>query len=321
MEQILYPIKVVAKRTGLSPHVIRAWEKRYDAVSPHRTDTNRRLYSTEQIERLTLLRLATAVGWNIGRIAQYPTDQLKSLLSDNNASDHTPTRLVHETPGKRTASDNKISNPEYYLDACLRAVEIFEVEKLEHMLSEASVYLSQPVLLDQVIEPMMSTIGERWREGALRISQEHMASAAVRTFVGHLRSSYETTQSAPVIIVTTPAGQIHENAALIASITAASEGWRVTYLGPNLPAEEIAGAVVLQHASAVALSIIYPAGDPGLRDELLKLRHQLPEEVAILVGGKGMSSYGDVLDTIGAFALDNMQDFRQVLERLRLDLK
>ncbi len=316
----MYPIKVVSQRTGLSPHVIRAWEKRYNAVSPHRTDTNRRLYSTDQIERLTLMRLATAVGWNIGRIAQYSADQLKSPLSDNKISNHRPGRQVHGNPGNRKDSDNKISNPEYYLDACLHAVETFDVEKLEKLLSETSVYLSQPVLLDQVIEPLMRTIGERWRQGTIRVSQEHMASAAVRTFLGHLRSSYKTTQSNPAIIVTTPVGQVHENAALIASITAASEGWRVAYLGPNLPAEEIAGAVILQYANAVALSIIYPVGDSGMRDELIRLRNQLPEKVSILVGGQGMSSYREVLDTIGAVTLDNMQDFRQALERLRLDL-
>ena len=58
--------------TGLSPHLIRIWEKRYSAVAPERTDTNRRLYSDAEIERLNLLRLATRAGHSIGNIAKLP---------------------------------------------------------------------------------------------------------------------------------------------------------------------------------------------------------------------------------------------------------
>ena len=57
-----HSIKIVAQRTGLSSHVIRVWERRYDAVSPRRTETNRRLYSDGDIERLKLLGEATEIG-------------------------------------------------------------------------------------------------------------------------------------------------------------------------------------------------------------------------------------------------------------------
>jgi DNA-binding transcriptional MerR regulator len=61
-----HPIQVVARRTGLSPDVLRVWEKRYQAVEPGRTKTGRRLYSDDDIERLRLLREATSRGRRIG---------------------------------------------------------------------------------------------------------------------------------------------------------------------------------------------------------------------------------------------------------------
>src|SRR6187455_2962557 len=80
MDEIQHSIKVAAKRCGLSTHVIRIWEKRYDAVSPNRTDSNRRLYCEDEIERLNLLRLATVAGHSIGNIARLSTDKLKTLV-------------------------------------------------------------------------------------------------------------------------------------------------------------------------------------------------------------------------------------------------
>ena len=75
-----HSIKIVARRTGLTAHVIRIWEKRYGAVEPERTDTNRRLYSEEQIERLGLLRDLTQAGHSISHVAKLPL--AKSIVED-----------------------------------------------------------------------------------------------------------------------------------------------------------------------------------------------------------------------------------------------
>ena len=82
MSEIQHSIKFAARKSGLTPHVIRVWEKRYDAVSPNRTDTNRRLYSEAEIERLTLLKTATHGGHSIGNIARLPIEKLKALVGD-----------------------------------------------------------------------------------------------------------------------------------------------------------------------------------------------------------------------------------------------
>lgn len=74
-----YTIKLAAQRTGLSQHVIRAWERRYGAVKPSRSIGRHRLYTDEDIERLELLRNATAAGHSIRTIAALPAAKLKSL--------------------------------------------------------------------------------------------------------------------------------------------------------------------------------------------------------------------------------------------------
>jgi DNA-binding transcriptional MerR regulator len=79
MANVHYAIKTAARHTGLSAHVIRVWEKRYGAVSPERTGTNRRLYPADQIARLNLLRDLTQAGHSIGQVAKPPNYQGASL--------------------------------------------------------------------------------------------------------------------------------------------------------------------------------------------------------------------------------------------------
>ena len=98
-----HPIRVVARRTGLTPHVIRAWEKRYGAVTPHRTETNRRLYSQEDVERLTLLRRSTLLGRSIGQIAKMSTEELRRLVGE----DETAQRARRSCGRRRGRTDNR----------------------------------------------------------------------------------------------------------------------------------------------------------------------------------------------------------------------
>ena len=91
--------KRVARRTGLSAHVIRIWEKRYGAVQPERTGTNRRLYSEEQIERLSLLREITRAGHSIGPVAKLPTEKLRKLAAEASRDNGQATRARTKAAG------------------------------------------------------------------------------------------------------------------------------------------------------------------------------------------------------------------------------
>ena len=119
-------IKVVARRTGLSAHVIRIWEKRYGAVEPERTDTNRRLYSREQIERLALLRELTQAGQSIGHVAKLPTPKLRQLAAELVGANR---RAVRPLPsGPVTA---------LFLEGCVAAVKILDSVALDEALKRA----------------------------------------------------------------------------------------------------------------------------------------------------------------------------------------
>jgi MerR family transcriptional regulator, light-induced transcriptional regulator len=82
-----HPMRVVTRRTGLSADLLRAWERRYEVVTPARSESGRRLYSDADIERLRLLYRATLAGRTIGQVAELPTDALAALVRRDAAAD------------------------------------------------------------------------------------------------------------------------------------------------------------------------------------------------------------------------------------------
>ena len=155
-----HPIRVVARRTGLSTHLIRMWERRYGAIKPVRTDTNRRLYSDEDIDRLTLLRRATLAGESIGQIASMSTDQLRDLIRRS--------APVAPTAEPKSADDNAAA---YHLERCLAAMRDFDANGLESRLLAASVAMGQQTFLEKVLQPLLDRTGQMWTDGRIKIGK------------------------------------------------------------------------------------------------------------------------------------------------------
>jgi len=304
-------IKAVSKRTGLSPHVIRIWEKRYGAVQPSRTDTNRRLYSDEEVERLDLLHQATQAGHNISQAVQLTTDKLRELLLG--AAFAAP-EMVHRSDGTKRAPVPATQA----VGECLNRVRALDANGLDESLHRFVVQFGHLGFLNRVVAPLSQEVGELWRRGEITAAHEHFLSAALRTFLGRTARQFALTENAPTLLVATPTGQLHELGAVMVQAAAANLGWRVTYLGVNLPAAEIAGAAIQNRARAVALSLVYPEDDPNLAGELNSLRRYLPSEVRILAGGRACEAYREVLARIGAHRIADLNELGGVLDELRV---
>lgn len=313
-----HPIGVVSRRTGLKQDLIRAWERRYGAVEPSRSDTNRRFYSDADVERLHLLRQAVEAGRSIGQVAELPDNELRSLVEEDRAAGARVPPVPRPAPPAEDDRGEDGHRADHLLDTCIEAVRRLDSGGLEDALQRASVNLGRTSLLERVLVPLMDRIGEMWSEGELRPIHEHMATAAVRSLVGILQQSQPPVgASAPQLVVTTPTRQLHEVGALLAAATAAAQGWRVTYLGPNLPAEEIVAAVRQTGARAVALSVTYPPDDPQLDEELRRLRRLLDDRVPLLVGGRASAAYLEALEGARVHHGEDLKTLRRLLDRLR----
>ncbi|MFC1565238.1 MerR family transcriptional regulator [candidate division KSB1 bacterium] len=288
MEENNYQIKVVSKLTGVSDHIIRKWEQRYNAVTPQRTDSNRRLYSWSDIERLRLLKAATELGHNIGNAAAWNNDVLKKLTLPHDISEKISSTSKNGT--------SLLNDSQYHYSKCEEAVKKFDPQSLRSSLYSAEHQLSKRILLEQVVIPLLQTIGTLWENELISAAHEHTASAVIRTYVGNQLSSFDILENAPVIILASPAGQRHEIGALIAAIIAMSEGWNAIYLGADLPANEIITAARSQNAQIIAVSIVYPENSQDTRDELAELKKEIGDEIYFIAGGRASLSYKDLFN-------------------------
>jgi MerR family transcriptional regulator, light-induced transcriptional regulator len=303
-----HPISVVTRRTGLSQDLLRAWEKRYDAVRPLRTDTARRLYTDEDVERLRLLKVLVDGGRRISDVARLTASDLQALVAEDEKQ-----AAVASSPRVMRRHDD--GDPgQACLARCLEAVDNLDRPELEAALDAGAFALTAPLLRRQVLEPFIRALGDRWESGQWRMSQEHLATAVLRAVLWDSIRRADHGAGGATLVVATLSGHRHELGALLVGTIAAEQGWEVVYLGVDLPAEEIAAAARRRAARVVLISLVYPPGDVRTAVEIERLRHFLGPEVRLIAGGRAAESYRDTLVAAGAQVAGDLQGFALLLQ-------
>ena len=272
-----HPIAVVAERTGLSQDVLRVWERRYGAVQPARDVAGQRIYSDADVERLTLLRAATAGGRSIGQAARLSTEALAALVDEDRAA---RARSVADGPLTPDAVD--------VIESALGFARSLDAQALDVTLRRAATVLGIAAFIEMVAAPLMRRVGDEWHAGRLSVAPEHLVSSTLHDIVAGTMRSFSHPNGAPRVLVATPAGDRHAIGAALVGAEAAVEGWHVVYLGPDLPAHEIAEAAVAADVRVVALSVVYLDDPARVLGELRALRARLPPSVRIIAGGAGV---------------------------------
>ena len=284
-----HPIAVVAERTGLSQDVLRVWERRYGAVEPARGPGGQRRYTDADIERLTMLHAVTAAGRSIGQVATLPLDALSALAEEDRVA-----------RGRRALPPTASIDADGIITNALAFARALDGARLEEGLRRALAVMGVSAFLDSVAAPLLRRAGDEWHAGRLSPSQEHLLSSVLHDIILATMRSFTADDSAPRIVVATLAGERHVIGAALAAATAAMEGWRVIYLGADLPAGEIASAARSAGARAVAVSVVYVVDRQRVLDQLRALRSHLPADVSIIAGGAGAESLAPDLARMGA---------------------
>lgn len=306
---LLHPMKVVSKKTGLSPHLIRVWERRYGAVTPERTDTHRRMYSEREIERLKILQMLTESGHSIGNIATLDLEALRAMLVEP------PNPNVRQPIAQLKLDRYEVG--QQFVEKCVAALAELDHRRLESALNDASVALGQQGVLLHVVAPLAEEVGQLWHDGTIGVAHEHFASAIMRTFLGNMSRPFAPNDSSPHILTATPTGQLHEIGAMIITAAATALGWQATYLGASINPVEIVSALKQKPTRVVGLSIVYPPDDPLVGKELVRLRELLPRDVELMVGGRSAPSYLEAIEKTGATLTGGLADFMKRLQEAR----
>jgi methanogenic corrinoid protein MtbC1 len=201
-------------------------------------------------------------------------------------------------------------------ERALGLVEALDDRELETMLRRAARRFGTPVTIERVITPLLREIGDRWHRRELSPVHEHLATGVVERTLHWMFDGPTQDSAAPRLALATPQGERHEIGIQIAAAVAASETWRVVYLGADLPADAIAEAVRNAGARVLAMSVVSQAiADSALR-QLATIRAALPDSIAMIVGGAGLAARADRLPA-GVMLLEDLAALRAFLQSYR----
>lgn len=292
-----YRIGAVTRLTGLSADVVRVWERRYGAIRPVRSEGGSRLYSDADVARLRQLRQAIERGHAIGQVATLAQSVLEQLLNH-------PAQAVAQRADPYSA----------VRDRFLEAVARMDVVTADLELSRAATLFPAQALIKNIIAPLLITIGERWAHQDYGVAHEHVASGLLRNLLSSLFRLYPPSESAETIVLATPAEERHEFGLLLAALIAATRGWRVVYVGADLPASEIARAVRLAKARVLALSLVVSA-NPHNGQELAAIASQVPPTTRVWIGGSEALHHREFIERANWVLVRDLDDLDDRLKR------
>jgi MerR family transcriptional regulator, light-induced transcriptional regulator len=289
-----FSIGYVSHKTGLTTHVIRAWERRYQAVRPKRTQSGRRIFTESDIERLNLFKRLLEEGHSISTIAGLDQEKLIELTGGTMHNQSPP------STGFSADASPAACEPDALVDVCLDAVRLLDGNRLYQRLQEGMLQLSRQALLETVVRPLMTRVGHEWVEGTMRIVHGHLAAVVVHAVLnGMLTTCLGEGDEKPCMLVATPAGQRCYLGAQAVAIIAQDHGWKPALLGFNLPAEEIAAACTIIQPQLVALSITSRVDDAFTNNELKRLCQMIDGRCSIIIGGQASHFYRRHIDSLG----------------------
>lgn len=232
-----YLIGVVTKLTGLSIDVVRVWERRYGAVRPVRSAGGTRLYSDADVLRLNRLHRAVERGYGIGQAARLSESELDELITG-------------DQPSPERADPYQSVRHRF-----ITAIQTMDVVAADQELARAATLFPPGELVKNVVSSIFDEVSERKALKEFGVAHERVATGLLRRMLESLIRLYPPAGNLDTLVLATPAGDGREFDLLLTALLAAVHGWRVVYLGADVPAAEIAFAVRLTNARVLTLNV------------------------------------------------------------------
>ncbi|MGP0591666.1 MerR family transcriptional regulator [Nitrospira sp. T9] len=273
----MYRIHRFSKLTGLSPHVIRAWERRYGLVTPIRGENRYRLYTDEDVVLFRYLKSQVDQGMAIGELSEQGLERLREQAQ----------RVFVETYREPPPSERLVTELSQALEENDRAA-------FERKLNGALAVIPFEEAVHRFLLPLQEQVGQLWHDGMLGVGQEHYASNQIKQKIFSAMNQFQTSDEGPVVVVACPTNEWHEVAAMTAAYVCRARGCRVHYLGANLPIPELAAYCHRNRPICVLLSVTIL----GSLHEARALAQEVADKIIPLssvgVGGQGVQAYAEV---------------------------
>jgi MerR family transcriptional regulator, light-induced transcriptional regulator len=271
----------LSRRVGVSDHVLRAWERRYELLRPERSEGGYRLYTEADEQRVR---------------------RMIALLDEG---------LSPAEAARVAAHESKVASPEAQVTGNPSELS----ERLERSLDEMDEPVAQAVLdrifsdltvegaLREVLMPYLQQLGARWAAGEITVAQEHFASGVVRGRLTGLARGWGGGLG-PHVLLACPPGEAHDIGLLMFGIVLHRGGWRVGYFGVDTPLEDL----VTVARSAKPDLVVLAASDPAHLRTGRAAIGQLGSVAPVLLAGEAarqLAGLADLANPAGLFLTDD----------------
>ena len=292
----LLPINAVERETGISKELLRMWERRYGFPNPERDAQGDRVYCTEQINKLRIIRRLLDAGFRPGKIISLNLSELEELVASSHGH----------------ASASLPSNLEQELITVLKSREPYRVrEYLNHHLIKMGL---ESFILD-LMQHANTIVGDAWMSGQIEVYEEHSYTEEIQTLVkqniGYLRPASQT----PHIMLTTAPEELHTLGTLMIEALLRLDQVDAVSFGAQMPIREIVQAVQKHKMDVVILSFSTAFATNRAIDFLEELRFRLPLSVQIWAGGGAMRNSRRQVESVQIF--NDLSSMRQAVLQWR----
>ncbi len=276
-----FDIQEASERSGLNPHTIRAWEKRYQAVVPKRAESGRRIYSESDLERLTLLSKLALLGNSIGQIAQLPMSDLNNIYLKTNKGG---------APALTSLANYSNEQGQKDLEDILSALKTYDMGAISTELQNLKDKFFIRDITFNLFVPLISKIEELTLRSELRPAQVHALKALIKFHLGNMiYSRFDSKKkSSQVIALTSFEGDIQTTNLLLTGLLCSHYPSKLYYLNANLPAHSIIEAV--KGTEATILILIISEERLGWKTSLDQIIASIKKEISIILVGRINSS-------------------------------
>ncbi|MDB4948644.1 MAG: Transcriptional regulator, MerR family [Gemmatimonadetes bacterium] len=287
-----YRIQSVARLTGIAAATLRAWERRYHLVAPGRSQKGYRLYDDEDVARLTRIKAMLDEGLRIGEAVERVRRESPTLLPADSAS---PQEVAAAREGLLAA--------------------LLEMDRAAAVRAYDRLAFVPPLRrLDDVLLPLLHTVGDLWACGDAHVAQEHFASAFVRERLAALMEALEAPGAGPEAVCAGLAGERHEFGLIGAALHLAAHGFRVTYLGPDLPMIDLGRVLQGRRPALLCVSLVRSLTPAEYAAAAAELRRLAPAGTRVVLGGRGIPGTSSRPDVPGVDVCDSFGDLLDRVE-------
>jgi len=254
-------IGALSKRVGVSPELLRAWERRYGLLQPNRSAGGFRLYSGADEARIQSMQRYLGAGLSAAEAAR-----LAIAGADRSAAE----------PGAGKARFTESATE--LEDALARFDEPAAHAALDRLFSAFRLQ----TVLREVVLPYLAELGRRWGRGEASVAQEHFASNLLRGRLLGLARGWADARGPRAVLACAP-GELHDLPLISFGLALAARGWSITYLGPDTPITTIKETLLGRERPLVVVSAVTPDRFLAVRDELT----ELAADVRLALAGAG----------------------------------